>query len=84
MHLARVLHRTDCIRRLDRIGATNASAIVAGPGGRKQILGTNLIAITIPGKDGPLMHADFSTSAVALGKITMAKEAGERSLLVGQ
>lgn len=59
------------------IGATNASAIVAGPGGRKRALGTNPIAFTVPGKDGPLLHADFSTAAVALGKITMADAAGE-------
>jgi (2R)-3-sulfolactate dehydrogenase (NADP+) len=59
------------------IGFTNASAIVAAPGGKAPVLGTNPIAMTIPGDDGPLMHADFSTSAVALGKITMAKAAGE-------
>lgn len=59
------------------IGATNASAIVAGPGGRTPVLGTNPIAMTIPGDGAPLMHADFSTAAVALGKITMAKAAGE-------
>jgi (2R)-3-sulfolactate dehydrogenase (NADP+) len=33
--------------------------------------------MTIPGDGAPAMHADFSTSAVALGKITMAKAAGE-------
>ncbi|QXT38257.1 Ldh family oxidoreductase [Gymnodinialimonas ceratoperidinii] len=60
------------------IGFTNASAIVAAPGGTAPVLGTNPIAMTIPGDDGPLMHADFSTSAVALGKITMAKAAGEK------
>jgi len=59
------------------LGFTNASAIVAGPGGKAPILGTNPIAMTIPGADGPVMHADFSTAAVALGKITMAKAAGE-------
>lgn len=62
------------------IGFTNASAIVAGPGGRTPVLGTNPIAFTLPGDDsddGPAMHADFSTAAVALGKITMAKAAGE-------
>ncbi|WP_425044289.1 Ldh family oxidoreductase [Primorskyibacter sp. S87] len=59
------------------IGFTNASAIVAGPGGRKRVVGTNPIAFTLPGEDGPAMHADFSTAAVALGKITMAKAAGE-------
>ena len=59
------------------IGFTNASAIVAGPGGKSRIIGTNPIAFTLPGDDGPAMHADFSTAAVALGKITMAKAAGE-------
>ena len=59
------------------IGMTNASAIVAGPGGKSKILGTNPIAFTIPGEDAPVLHADFSTAAVALGKITMAKAAGE-------
>lgn len=58
------------------IGFTNASAIVAAPGGVAKILGTNPIAMTIPGDGAPAMHADFSTSAVALGKITMAKAAG--------
>ncbi len=60
------------------IGATNASAIVAPPGGKQPVLGTNPIAMTIPGDGAPLMHADFSTAAVALGKITMAKAAGEK------
>ena len=59
------------------IGFTNASAIVSGPGGKTPVLGTNPIAITVPGDNAPLMHADFSTAAVALGKITMAKAAGE-------
>jgi (2R)-3-sulfolactate dehydrogenase (NADP+) len=59
------------------MGMTNASAIVAGPGGKTPVLGTNPFAITIPGPDGPALHADFSTSAVALGRITMAKAAGE-------
>lgn len=59
------------------MGMTNASAIVAGPGGRRAVLGTNPFAVTIPGLEGPALHADFSTSAVALGRITMAKAAGE-------
>ncbi|NRB36107.1 MAG: Ldh family oxidoreductase [Rhodobacteraceae bacterium] len=59
------------------LGFTNASAIVAGPGGKIPVLGTNPIAMTLPGDGAPAMHADFSTAAVALGKITMAKAAGE-------
>ena len=57
---------------------TNASAIVSGPGGKTPVIGTNPMAFTIPGDPTPIMHADFSTSAVALGKITMAKAAGEQ------
>ncbi len=60
------------------IGVTNASAIVSGPGGKTPVVGTNPIAITVPGDGAPRFHADFSTAAVALGKITMAKAAGEK------
>jgi len=60
------------------IGFTNASAIVAPPGGSKAVLGTNPIAMSIPGRtSGVAFQFDQSTSAVALGKITMAKAAGE-------
>lgn len=59
------------------IGFTNASAIVAPPGGNSRVLGTNPIAFSVPGDGAPALHFDFSTSAVALGKITMAKAAGE-------
>jgi len=59
------------------IGFTNASAVVAPPGGNAPVLGTNPLAVTVPGLDAPVLHFDFSTSAVALGKITMAKAAGE-------
>ncbi|AGI66866.1 putative malate/L-lactate dehydrogenase [Octadecabacter antarcticus 307] len=57
------------------IGFTNASPVVAPPGGNTAVIGTNPISMSIP--DGG-MHWDFSTSAVALGKITMAKAAGEK------
>lgn len=56
------------------IGFTNASPVVAPPNGNAAVIGTNPISMSIP--DGG-MHWDFSTSAVALGKITMAKAAGE-------
>lgn len=59
------------------IGMTNASPVVAPPGGNKAVIGTNPIAMTVPGKPNPALHFDFSTSAVALGKITMAKAAAE-------
>lgn len=56
------------------IGFTNASPVVAPPNGNKAVIGTNPISMSLP--EGG-MHWDFSTSAVALGKITMAKAAGE-------
>ncbi len=60
------------------IGATNATPRVAAPGGSKPILGTNPIAMAVPdNKGGVAFQFDFSTSAVALGKITMARAAGE-------
>jgi len=57
------------------IGFTNASPVVAPPGGKAAVLGTNPISMSVPNGG---MHWDFSTSAVALGKITMAKAAGEK------
>ena len=60
------------------LGFTNASAIVAPPGGRTRVLGTNPIAFSVPdGQGGLAMQFDQSTTTVALGKITMAKAAGE-------
>ena len=61
------------------LGFTNASPVVAAPGGKSRVIGTNPIACSVPdGQGGIAMHFDFSTSAVALGKITMAKYAGEK------
>ncbi len=60
------------------LGFTNASPIVAPPGGKSRVIGTNPIAFSVPdGAGGIAMQFDQSTSAVALGKITMAKAAGQ-------
>ena len=60
------------------LGLTNASPIVAPPGGKSRIIGTNPIAFSVPdGKGGVAMQFDQSTTTVALGKITMAKAAGK-------
>ena len=59
-------------------GLTNASPIVAPPGGKTRVIGTNPIAFSVPdGQGGIAMQFDQSTTTVALGKITMAKAAGE-------
>ena len=60
------------------LGLTNASPIVAPPGGRTRVIGTNPIAFSVPDGDGGVaMQFDQSTTTVALGKITMARAAGE-------
>jgi len=59
-------------------GLTNASPIVAPPGGKTRVIGTNPIAFSVPDSEGGIaMQFDQSTTTVALGKITMAKAAGE-------
>ncbi|GFE48439.1 dehydrogenase [Roseobacter cerasinus] len=61
------------------IGFTNASPIVAAPGGKTRVIGTNPIAFSVPdGQGGIAMQFDQSTTTVALGKITMAKALGEQ------
>ena len=60
------------------LGFTNATPVVAAPGGKTRVIGTNPMAMSVPdGQGGLAVHFDFSTSAVALGKITMAKYAGQ-------
>lgn len=59
------------------LGFTNASPIVAPPGGKTRVIGTNPMAFSVPdGVGGVAMQFDQSTTTVALGKITMAKAAG--------
>lgn len=61
------------------VGFTNASPIVAAPGGKTRVIGTNPIAFSVPdGAGGIAMQFDQSTTTVALGKITMAKAGGEK------
>lgn len=60
------------------MGFTNATPVVAPPGGRTRVIGTNPISFAAPdGQGGIAMQFDQSTTTVALGKITMAKAAGE-------
>lgn len=60
------------------IGFTNASAVVSPPGGTQAVIGTNPIAMSVPAHGGGVaFQFDQSTSAVALGKITMANAAGD-------
>ena len=42
-------------------------------GGAAPILGTNPMAFSLPNRDGPAVTLDFATSAIAAGKIKVAK-----------
>ncbi|MGK7652515.1 Ldh family oxidoreductase [Roseovarius sp. B08] len=60
------------------LGMTNATPVVAPPGGKSRVIGTNPISFAVPdGEGGVAMLFDQSTTTVALGKITMARAAGE-------
>lgn len=66
------------LRGMIAMGMTNASPIVAPPGGKTRVIGTNPMAFAVPdGNAGIGMSFDQSTTSVALGRITMAKAAGE-------
>ena len=55
----------------------NSVALVAPPGGRKRMIGTNPVGIGMPADDGNHFIADFATSAIAYGKIMVAQDKGE-------
>ncbi|MCZ4351092.1 Ldh family oxidoreductase [Roseovarius aestuarii] len=58
-------------------GMTNATPVVAPPGGNKRVIGTNPMSFAVPDQQGGIaMLFDQSTTAIAMGKITMAKAAG--------
>ena len=52
---------------------TNSTKLVAPLWGAERMLGTNPIAIAFPGKKEPPIVIDMATSAVAYGKIEMAR-----------
>ncbi len=62
---------------LGAIAMTNAGPNVAPTGGAQPMLGTNPIAFAVPiGEGEPPLVLDMATSAVALGKIEVARRAG--------
>ena len=64
----------------DMIGITmtNANPMVAPPGSLEKLLGTNPIAVAIPALTQPPFVADFSTTAIARGKLILAAKKGEK------
>src|SRR3954464_6849486 len=57
---------------------TNASPAMAPWGGREKVLGTNPWSIAAPAPDGRVVAVDIANTAVARGKIYLAKNRGER------
>ena len=57
---------------------TNASPAMAPWGGRQKVLGTNPWSIAAPGPDGRVVAVDIANTAVARGKIYLAKNRGEQ------
>lgn len=62
-------------RGLGGMAMTNASPLVVPTFGAHAMLGTNPIAFAVPTGDGPPLVLDMSTSAVAWGKIEIARRA---------
>jgi LDH2 family malate/lactate/ureidoglycolate dehydrogenase len=56
---------------------TNASPAMAPWGGREKVLGTNPWSIAAPGPEGRVVAVDIANTAVARGKIYLAKNKGE-------
>jgi (2R)-3-sulfolactate dehydrogenase (NADP+) len=56
--------------------ATNAPAVLAPPGGRAAVVGTNPLAVAAPVPDGPPVVCDLSTSQVSRGAIMRAAQQG--------
>lgn len=53
---------------------TNAPAVLAPPGGRTAVVGTNPIALSAPVPGGPPLVCDLSASQVSRGKIMLAAD----------
>lgn len=59
------------------IAMTNGPAAMPAVGGKKPLLGTNPLAVSIPLGKGDILSLDMATSVVARGKITLAKKEGK-------
>jgi LDH2 family malate/lactate/ureidoglycolate dehydrogenase len=73
MYFTRRAARDGCVALL----TTNASPAMAPWGGRQKVLGTNPWSIAAPGADGRVVAVDIANTAVARGKIYLAKNRDE-------
>lgn len=70
------------LRRLTAEGligimSANSVALVAPPGGKKRMIGTNPFSCGIPGADGEELILDMGTGAIAYGKTMVLKDQGQ-------
>lgn len=59
------------------IAASNGDSLVAPWGARAKFLGTNPLAVAVPGREEPPVVLDMATSVVAHGRIKGAADRGE-------
>ena len=78
-HIAMLQYYPELLASEGLIGVamSNTESGMAPFGGIDKILGTNPLAIGIPGRSGPIV-LDMSTSQVARGKIVIAKNRGQQ------
>jgi ureidoglycolate dehydrogenase (NAD+) len=60
------------------LALTHAEADVVPFGGRRAALGTNPLAVAVPRADGPPVLLDMATSAVAMGRVMLARKQGRQ------
>ena len=75
MYFTRRAAAEGCVAML----TTNASPAMAPWGGREKVLGTNPWSIAAPGPDGRVVAVDIANTAVARGKIYLARAAASPS-----
>ena len=62
------------------LALTHAEADVIPFGGRRSALGTNPLAVAVPRADGPPIVLDMATSAVAMGRVLLARKRGAQGI----
>ena len=79
-HFGTAMYYTSMAAREGCVGflSTNASPSMAPWGGRKKVLGNNPWSIAAPAGKHPTMMLDIANTAVARGKVYLARQKGEK------
>lgn len=73
---AEAIARHDCFAMIMGGGMHKTLANVAAHGSREGVMSTNPYAFAVPGGPADVVVVDFATSALAQGKLLLAKQAG--------